>query len=235
MFLKSSFIPAKRQLLLLSVGALALSAWQIAQTLFKIFPGALPPAGLPVYLIAGLAGFAVLVALPGHFIRTIRSAGQGKDLAFNWGELADVQSAILAPVFKFLLIIFWSFLPVEMYLVLLAKDHGGLSPLAMIVLLILSFIYFPMALLMTAVTGKLMPSLLPSNVIEPIFKTLKQYILFLFLFWIVFLLPLFGLLLWPVPFIGPLATCFILLYLWSCGMRLLGRFYRKEKERLNWL
>ncbi|MDQ7797639.1 MAG: hypothetical protein RDU76_01675 [Candidatus Edwardsbacteria bacterium] len=221
-------------MLLLSIGAMALSAWQIAQTLFKIFPAALPPAGLPVYLIAGLAGFAVLAALPGHFIRIIRSAGQGKDLAFNWGELADVQNAVLAPVFKFLLITFWSFMPIEMYLALMIKNQGTISPLAIFTLLVFSFLYFPMALLMTAVTGKLMPSLLPSNIIEPIFKTLKQYILFLFLFWAVFLLPLLALLLWPVPFIGPLAFSFILLYLWSCGMNLLGGFYRKEKEGLNW-
>lgn len=235
MSLKTSFIPAKKKLAALALGALGLSAWQMAQTLFKIFPGALPLAGLPVYLITGLAGFAVLAALPGHFIRIIKSAGnEKKDLAFSWRELADVQNAILAPAFKFLLIVFWSFLPIEMYLALSVKNHGAPNPLAIMFLLLFSFIYFPMALLMAAVTNKIMPSLLPSNVIEPIFKTFKKYICFLFFFWIIMVLPLITLLLWPISFIGPLAASFVLIYLWSCGMHLLGSFYGKEKERLSW-
>jgi len=234
MSLKSSFIPANRQLAALALGALGLSAWQMAQTLFKIFPEALPLAGLPVYLISGLAGFAVLVALPGHFIRVIKSAGEGNDLAFNWRELTDVQNAIVAPAFKFLLIAFWSFLPVELYLALSVKNQGAPTPLALMFLLLFSFIYFPMALLMMISTNKTMPSLLPSNVLEPIFKTFKKYISFLLFFWTIMLLPLIALLLWPIPFIGPLASSFILLYLWTCGMHLLGSFYRKEKERLNW-
>lgn len=217
------------------IGALGLSLWQIFQTIFKAFPGAKSVLGLPVYMITGLAGFAVLVALPGYFIRIISSAGsQEKILAFNWRELIDVQNTILAPAFKFLLIVFWSFLPLEMYLALSVKNHGAPNPLAMMFLLLFSFIYFPMALLMAAITGKFMLSLLPSNVIEPIFKTFKRYALFLFLFWTVFLLPLFALLLWPIPFIGPLSASFILIYLWSCGMHLLGSFYSKEKERLSW-
>lgn len=234
MTFKTSFIPANRQLAALALGALGLSAWQMAQTLFKIFPEALPLAGLPVYLITGLAGFAVLVALPGHFIRIIKSAGEGKYLVFNWRELIDVQNAIVAPAFKFLLIAFWSFLPVELYLALSVKNQRTPNPLAIIFLLLFSFIYFPMALLMMAVTNKTMPSLLPSNVLEPIFKTFKKYISFLFFFWIIMLLPLIALLLWPIPFIGPLAASFILLYLWSCGMHLLGGFYNKGKEGLNW-
>jgi hypothetical protein len=234
MFLRSSFIPAKGQLALMSVGALALSAWQLAQTLFKIFPGALPPAGLPVYLMTGLAGFAVLAFLPGYFIGLLRSAARGKAPALNWRELADVQNAVLLPAFKFLLIAFWSFLPIEMYLALSVKNHGAPNPLAMMFLLLFSFIYFPMAWLMAAITGRFMPSLLPSNVIEPIFRIFKRYALFLLLFWTVFLLPVLALLLWPIPFIGPLSASFILIYLWSCGMHLLGDFYRKEKESLGW-
>lgn len=234
MSLKSYFIPAKRQLAALALGALGLSAWQMAQTLFKIFPEALPLAGLPVYLISGLSGFAILVVLPGYFVKIIKQACDKNDYIFNWRELADVQNAILVPAFKILLVTVWSFLPIELYLALLVKNHGAPSPLALIFLLLFSFIYFPMALLMMAVTNKTMPSLLPSNVIEPIFKTFKRYILFLLLFWILFLLPLFALLLWPIPFIGPLASSFILLYLWTCGMHLLGGFYHTEKHILNW-
>ncbi len=211
-----------------------LSAWQMAQSLFMIFPGALPLAGLPVYLITGLAGFAVLVTLPGYFIRTIRSAGQGNDRVFNWRDLTDVQYTIVAPAFKFLLITFWSFLPVELYLALSVKNQGAPTPWAIIFLLLFSCIYFPMALLMMVVTNKTMPSLLPSNVIEPIFKTFKKYISFLLFFWTIMLLPLIALLLWPIPFIGPLSVSFIILHLWSYGMHLLGSFYRKEKESLNW-
>lgn len=188
----------------------------------------------PIYLISGLAGFAVLIIMPGYFVKLIKHAGGAQEDRFDWRELADVQNAILAPAFKFLLVTFWSFLPIEMYLALLIKNHGTISALAIIFLLLFSFIYFPMAFLMMAVTNKTMPSLLPSNVIEPIFKIFKSYILFLLLFWLFLLLSLIALLLWPIPFIGPLASSFILLYLWTCGMKLLGDFYLRNKDILNW-
>jgi len=234
--LKSLFLfPISRNFWIpILIGSFCLSLWQIFQTIFKIAPKIQSVLALPVYLISGLAGFAVLIALPGYFVKIIKQADDKNDYIFSWRELADVQNAILVPAFKILLVSVWSFLPIEMYLALLVKNQGAPSPLAIIFLLLFSFIYFPMALLMAAVTNKTMPSLLPSNVIEPIFKTFKRYILFLFLFWFVFLLPLFGLLLWPIPFIGPLFSSFVLLYLWSCGMSQLGSFYHKEKERLNW-
>ncbi|MBU1356061.1 MAG: hypothetical protein KJ620_05795 [Candidatus Edwardsbacteria bacterium] len=234
--LRSSFLfPALGKLLIpILVGSICLSLWQIFQTTFKIAPKIQSVLALPVYLISGLSGFAILVVLPGYFVKIINQAADKNEYIFSWRELADVQNAILVPAFKILLVTVWSFLPIELYLALLVKNHGAPSPLALIFLLLFSFIYFPMALLMMAVTNKTRPSLLPSNVIEPIFKTFKRYILFLLLFWILFLLPLFALLLWPIPFIGPLASSFILLYLWTCGMHLLGSFYRKEKERLNW-
>lgn len=216
------------------IGSFYLSMWQISQTFFKLLPGALPFASIPVYLISGLAGFAVLVIMPGYFIKILKQAGDINNSKFNWLTMADLQNAILVPAFKILLVTVWSFLPIELYLALLVKNHGAISPLAIMVLLIFSFIYFPMALLMMAVTGKTMPSLLPSNVIDPIFKTFKSYIAFLLLFWIIMVLSLISLLLWTIPFIGPLLSSFILLYFLTCSMHLLGSFYYNEKDILNW-
>ncbi len=216
------------------IGSFGLSFWQISQTFFKTFSGIKAFLGTPVYLISGLAGFAVLIVMPGYFVKLIKHAEEAQEGRFYWRVLTDVQNAVLLPAFKFILVTFWSFLPVEMYLALLVKNHGSISPVAIILLLLFSLIYFPMALMMMAVTGKTMPSLLPSNVIEPIFKTFKAYFTALLLFWIYFLLPFFALLLWPIPVIGPLVSSFILLYLWTCGMHLLGGFYHKEKEILNW-
>lgn len=231
----SLLFPMSEKLLFpIMIGSFCLSLWQISQTLFKAFSGIQTTLGTPIYLISGLAGFAVLIIMPGYFVKLIKHAGQAQQGRFDWRKLADVQNAILVPAFKFILVTFWSFLPVEMYLALLVKKHGAISPLALIALLLFSLIYFPMAFLMTAITGKIMPSLLPSNVIEPIFKTFKNYFTTLLLFWIYFLLPFFVLLLWPIPVIGPLVSSFILLYLWTCCMHFLGGFYHKEKETLNW-
>jgi len=218
----------------ISLGSLGLSFWQILQTALATISQGRLTFWMPVYFLAGLAGFAVLLILPGHFIRLILKAGNNDRNLFDWHELADIQNAVLAPAFKFALICFWSFLPVEMYLALAAKNHHPPSPWAAALLAALGLIYFPMALLMAAVTGKIMPSLLPSNVIEPIFKTFKSYLMFLLPFWVVCLTPFMALLLWPIQVIGPLLASFIILYLWTCGMKLLGNFYHKNKDALKW-
>lgn len=234
--IRSSFLfPVSGKLLIpIFIGSFCLSLWQIFQTLFKAFSGIQAILGPPVYLISGLAGFAILIVMPGYFVKLIKHAGEAQEGRFDWRELADVQNVIMVPAFKFILVTFWSFLPVEMYLALLVRNHGAVSPLAVILLLLFSLIYFPMALLMMASTGKTMPSLLPSNVIEPIFKTFKNYFTTLLLFWIIFLLPFFALLLWSLPVIGPLLFSFILIYLWTCGMKLLGDFYLGNKDILRW-
>lgn len=218
----------------ISLGSLGLSLWQTIQTLFSLFPSLKGPLGLPFYLISGLAGFAVLTMLPGHFIRMIKETAADGHYRFNWRQWADIQNGLLPPLFKFILICFWSFLPVELYLALAAKNHNPAAFWTAAILAGLSLVYFPMALLLMAVTGKIMPSLLPSNVIEPIFKTFKSYLMFLLPFWVVCLTPFMALLLWPIPVIGPLLASFILLYLWTCGMKLLGNFYHMHKDALKW-
>lgn len=214
--------------------ALGLSLWQMVETVFTIYPSLKNTLGLPLYLMSGLAGFTVLIMLPGHFVRLIKATAVGDRFSVDWRQLTDIQNGLLTPLFKFILIGFWSFLPVEMYLALASKNHNLPSPWAVSLLAVFGLIYFPMALLMTAVTGKIMPSLLPSNVVEPIFKTFKRYILFLFPFWAFSLLPVLTFILWTIPIVGPFLSSFILIYLWTCAMKLLGEFYGKNKDVLKW-
>ncbi len=99
-----------------------------------------------------------------------------------------------------------------------------------------------MAFLMFSVSNKLWPSLLPSNTVESIAKTFSSYLKLALLFWLMLapailtaFLALASIKLLHVKFAGLLLFSFISLYCWAAAMRLLGRFYRLEAGRLEWM
>lgn len=203
----------------LIIGAWGLALWQMVQPSLGLFPQASQAIVLLANLLSGLAGFLVLLVLPGILMR-LAAAGPGTGL--DREVLSDVPGRVLKPAWWAGLITFWSFMPAGMYLALLGG--GRPSPWALAALAGMGMAYLPMALLMAASSGRLMPSLLPSGVLEQIFRQPVGYIKLLALFWPVILLPLAGLLLWPLPLVGPLVSSFLLLWLWCGGAALLAEF-----------
>lgn len=221
----------RKNVVLMIIGAAGLSVWQWVQATSGLFPAMPPVFSVPAKLVSGLAGFSVLLVMPGIYMRVISAASRGVDEPVDWRALADVQKNIMEPCFRAALVVLWSFLPLEMYLAVVMQKQGTASPWAVLILMSFSLFYFPMALMMAAATGKVMPSLLPSNVLEPIFRSFKEYLVLLLLFWPTMILPMAGLMLWPAAVIGPLAASFVLLLFWACGMHLLGTFNGRERDK----
>lgn len=219
-----------RTLLFLGAAALGL-------TFKPLVGGLLGPAlaltlRAPLLAVAGVTGLAALVLLPQFSVDVIRRSAAGEDAAPDWPGLAD-PAALLAQSLKTMAVLLWPLLPLLLY----AATLGGRRPsfAVVIALLALAALYLPMALLRLAVTGRLWPSLLPSNVVEPVVATFRRY-------WRIWLAALAALLYLPasalpagIPVVGPAIAAFIGLYLWSCLMRALGRFHCDERERLNWI
>jgi hypothetical protein len=209
----------------LIIGACGLGLWQVSQTLLGFLPQPARPAVLLANILSGMAGFLTLALLPGILLRRA-AAEPGSPI--DWRVLSDLPGRVLTPALVTVLILLWSFLPLEMYLALLGK--GRPSPWVLGLTLGMGLSYFPMALLMAATSGKLMPSLLPSGVLERICGQWAGYLKLLALFWPMVLLPLAGLLLWPLPLAGPLLSSFILLWLWCGAAGLLAEF----RARVRW-
>jgi hypothetical protein len=232
---KSFTYPVKSKRIIFTIlAAAALSAWQTSMQVFRAVEAILPAIKSAVSLIAGFAGFAALTVIPGYLVSIVGAISSEENPKFKWKEFADPQNKILIPFLKLSLVVLWSFLPLEMYLLLSGKNQSPPSIWTVLVLGLFSLFYYPMALLIVSATGKLMSSLLPSNVLEPIFKTRKLYLILLARFWLFGLLPFFIMPLWFVPVIGPFSVSFIALYLWTCGMKELNDFYLSNIDILKW-
>jgi small-conductance mechanosensitive channel len=202
----------------------------MADSLQKLVPGV--PAALIglLKLAGGLTGFAVLVTAPGLLVGMAADPEKSGTEKVSVKYLRDRADAIFKTGLKTAAVTIWSFLPLEIYFALLAKSRTTPSSWLTAFLLLLSLVYFPMALKMLAGSGKLMPSLLVSQVLEKMVLFSQPYFRALPIFWLLMILPLPGLLLWRIPFAGPVMASFLILYLWFCAMYLLGASFDIKKE-----
>ncbi|MCU0606181.1 MAG: hypothetical protein MUF78_01850 [Candidatus Edwardsbacteria bacterium] len=218
-----------RTLLFLAAAALGLTVKPLVAGLLG--PGLAQTLQTPLVAVAGVTGLAALVLLPQFFVDIIRRSAAGEDAAPAWPGFPD-PAALLARSLKMVAVLLWPLLPLLLYAAALGDRRPSIAAVA--ALLALAALYLPMSLLRLAVTGRLWPSLLPSNVIEPVVASFRRS-------WKIWLATLAVLLYLPasalparIPVAGPTIAVLAGLYCWSCLMRALGRFYGGERERLNW-
>lgn len=225
---------ASGALMMLGAAALGLSMARILEDLMQLVP-IFKIFSVPAFMVGGLAWFVMVIILPGFFRTIVWETVLGKDGFPSWPGFADPFGQVIAPTLKALLVLMWSFLPLT--LVLLASFRSAQPPpfLLVSVSLIFGCLYFPMAFLSFAVSDKLWPSLLPSHIIEAIAKSFVDYLKLAALFWLFLIPALASVLLWHLPLVGAPIAAFLSLYCWAAAMRLLGRFYRLEAGRLEWM
>lgn len=227
--------PATRSaLMMLAAAAVGLSLGRMLEDLMRLVPW-FKIFSVPAFMAGGLAWFAMTVILPGFARTIVWNTAIGQDDFPAWPGFADPFGQVVMPTLKALLVLLWSFLPLT--LVLTAAIRSGARPSLTILLLSLAYgcLYFPMSFLMTSISGKLWPSLLPSNVVEAVTKSFTSYLKLISLFWVIVIPALISVIMWPLPFLGALVPAIANLYCWAAAMRLLGRFYRLEAGRLEWM
>ncbi|GEM_PF-5963752 len=221
-------------LTMLAIGALGLSLGRMFDDLMRLSPW-FKILSVPAFAIGGLAWFAMVVMLPGLYRTIAWDTAIGRDGFPGWPGFDDPWGQVVLPALKSLLVLMWSFLPLTLVLTAAIRSGARPSPALFILSLAFGCLYFPMAFLKYAISDKLWPSLLPSNVVEAAAKTFSSYIKLVLLFWL-FLLPAsISLMMWPLPFGGVLVPAFLNLFCWAAAARLLGRFYRLEAGRLEWM
>lgn len=225
---------APEALMMLAAAAVGLSLGRMLEDLMRLVPW-FRILSVPAFMIGGLAWFAVAVILPGFFRTIVWSTAISKDEFPSWPGFADPWGQVVMPTLKSLLILMWSFLPLTLVISAAVRANARPSILLLLLSLVYGCLYFPIAFLMASVSGKLWPSLLPSNVVEAVAKTFSTYLKLVPIFWLFVLPSILLTALWPTPFIGALVPAFAGVYCWSAAMRLLGRFYRLEAGRLEWM
>jgi hypothetical protein len=234
--LKRIFLfPATQEgLMMLALASACLTIRQLFDGLFLLVPALSLILGLAVFVASGVAGMFTLLLLPSFFLSIAWRASFGKPGFPDWPSFSDFFG-MLAPSLKMLAVGLWSYLPLVIYLSATVRFSHAPSPLLSGLLLLLGCAYFPMALLLFVITGKLWPSLLVSNIVQPIVLTFSSYWkLVLLLIACSMAFPLCGLI-GRVPGVGATLAVFCGLYATACIMHLLGRFYRLEGKRLTWI
>jgi len=228
--------PAQRDgLIMLSFAAAGLSLGRVLEDLGHFLPVVRFVLSVPIFMVSGLAGAAIVVLLPGFLNSIALRTARGKDDFPDWPSFSDLFTNMVFPSLKCLAIVIWSFLPLELYLWTAIRNRLTPSAPLLALLAIAGLLFFPMSFLMMVITGRLWAAMLPSNTIEAIAKSLKDYLRLCPLFWLLLLLPAASAVLWRVPILGAPAVMFLTLYCWAAAMHLLGRFYRLEEKKLGWI
>ncbi|MBI4727064.1 hypothetical protein HY768_07565 [candidate division TA06 bacterium] len=223
----------KEGLLMLGLATLFFTAGKIVETIVILIPF-LAILTVPLFAVGGILGIAILLVLPGFYTSITWTAALGKEGFPDWPGFGDIFTNLIGPALKALAVGLWSFMPLILALTATAQKKINPSVFLTVFTLLLGLLYFPMSFLMMAMSQKLWPSLLPSQVLDSMAKTGKHYWLLCLMFWLLLLPTLPAAFLWPVPVIGPLAVVFTGLYCWACSLYLLGKFYRYEKDKLKW-
>jgi hypothetical protein len=226
--------PAQKEgLMMLGLASLFFASGKIFEFLMSAVP-LLLMFSIVFFAAGGILGLVIILVLPGFYTSITWRAALGKTGFPDWPGFSDVFTNLLGPALKTMTVAAWSFMPLILVLTYTAQKKISPSVPLTVFTLLLGLLYFPMSFLMMVMSQKLWPSLLPSQVLDSMAKSGRDYLKLCLLFWALLLPSLPALLLWEIPLIGPVVTVFTGLYCWACSLHLLGRFYRYEKDKLKW-
>ncbi len=187
-----------------------------------------------VFLVAILIGVITAGYLCRFFLCVIYDSAMGKPSPPTWPDFdpAGYVSESLDAIMKFISPAIISYGPAVAYYILSRKelDRGSLA-----LLVAAGSFYYPMGLTAVAVFDDLR-ALNPVAVIRSIFRVPESYLVTCILFIAILCLNYLRgtYLIIPVFAIGSFIRWFVLLYLWTVAMHLLGTFYHANRHRLDW-
>lgn len=168
-----------------------------------------------------------------YFLSVISDSAQGKSSPPGWPdfEAGSFLGEAFSALVKFIAPAIVSYAPAVCYYFLGPREADDL----LAVLALAGSLHYPMALTAVAVFDEL-SALNPVAIIRSIFRVPFRYLATCFIF--VLLLQLNYLrqkyLIIHVPILGAVLRWFVLLYLWTMTMHLLGMFYHSNRHKLRW-
>jgi hypothetical protein len=199
-------------------------------------------AGTVVFgVVEFLASFSLILSvlctgyLFAYMQKLISASAQGEPEMPDYPEFSEWWSDIVLPFLLLVWTLLFCFGP-GAALYAFGNREDSLLRTAALAMLALGGLYFPMALLVVAVTDNFL-ALSPAVVIPSIFRVLGHYLVAcLILGLLAGLRFASGLLLetMPVPVVPSLVTGLVSLYFLAVEMRILGLLYHTNRERLGW-
>jgi hypothetical protein len=200
-----------------------------------------------------LLGAIFLLICYVYLLQIIRTSANGRNELPSWGELSDLWE-ILARGFKVILVTLITWSPLIVFNLFLMRSayqsmaygRGPVSPRAVLasgllfilvnaILLILMFIYYPMALAIVGVCDTIKAALNPVSVFRYIAAIKKDYAVVL-VFWIVLEMIFFGTAAFYsfLPILGGMILALVRAYVFFIEFHILGWMAYQTEDRLNW-
>lgn len=192
-----------------------------------------------IFFFGGMILAAFLLGYLGsYFVSVMRSSAQGVKTPPDWPDITHIGDSILRPIFLISVPGIASFFPALIYLGYMIFADG---PMYILVgLIALGALYYPMALIVSVITGAAMNSVVFPAVIASIAAARKEYFiaeLTLGFFTIVSVMAHFMVSsIAGIPagaLIGGLASRFLSLYFMMIYARILGLLYRQCRSKIG--
>lgn len=197
--------------------------------------------GLIMLIIGSIVSIIPIISLiiyP-YLLLVISSSAQGDRSLPDWPDFSDLWDNLILPSLRFGILSILLFLPFTYAMVVIAPKAEAISINILLsspvlwVIFLASLSYYPMALLIMAVTESLTTALNPINVVSSILNIFKEYIIALLFFYglIAIQIGLSNLTaIGGIGWLNPLIHFYFLLV----GMHLLGIIYFQYKRKLGW-
>jgi len=181
----------------------------------------------------GIIGYAFVGGyLASFMMKIISHSADGEINLPDWPDLSEWWDDILSPMFRMIAVTIVSYFPLLLYLAYSLWTRNYSTPV-MVALLVLCTLYQPMALLAMSMLGSV-AALNPIHMLPAIFRVPGDYLIACLIFLVLFFMKGVFHFLVAIPILGPFLDNFIMLYLLTVEMRILGLIYYSNKEKLAW-
>ena len=166
-------------------------------------------------------------------MNVVSESAMGKKEIPNWPDITDLYHDVIGPLKNHMGVLLISFGPALAALIAGFMVHPAFA-IVSVVLVIVGLVYYPMALLTTALGTRM--ALYPAEIIGSIARVPGPYALAWAIFALIAVLLVVAEVVLPSrgPISGPMAVHGVSLYLAIVEMRLLGLLYLSNADKLGW-
>ncbi len=176
--------------------------------------------------------------LSSYFISVMRSSASGMTAPPDWPDITDIIGNIIRSLFIVSFPMLVAFFPAVAYLIFMFASGGPLF--VVFILIALGLLYYPMALIASAITGAPLNSANFIGIINSIRKVSKEYFIaelmlafFVGVSAVAYIMVGIATQAMAGAFIAGFAVQFVTLYFMMIFAHILGRLYRQCESRIN--
>jgi len=214
-------------------GASILIAGAVFFTIAEFATRSAASIGFYFIFIAAFLWLLIMAYLCRYFLSVVSGSAMGEPSPPTWPALepGSFIEESLSAFLRFISPAVLSYAAAALYYLFRSQEFDS----NFVLLVVAGSLYYPMSLTAVAVFDDV-SALHPVPIIRSIFRAPFRYIVTCIVFLALLCLNYFRQihLVIRVPVLGPIIRWFVLLYLWTTAMHLLGMFYYTNRHRLQW-